>query len=198
MADNERLSGAHIEGAENLGENAGELREALRDKMESERKDFDKVGEVENAKHEVERAFEKGHNARGNKVHQPKQTMPTHKHPPARKATQAQKRAEYKKTLKSIQKDMNPAERTFSKVIHNPVVEATSEAAGKTVARPAALLTGSLAALILTAAVYAIAKWYGYVLSGFEWIATFLLGWAIGLIIDWIRVEILGKRAGPA
>lgn len=197
MADNEKLSGAGIEGAEKLGENASELRETLRNKMESERKNYDKTGETENAKYEVERAFEKGHDARGNKVHQPKQHAPVHKQP-TKKATKTQKQAEYKKTLKSIQKDMNPVERTFSKVIHNPVVEATSEVAGKTVARPAALLAGSLAALILTSIIYIIAKYYGYALSGFEWIATFILGWAIGLIIDWVRVEILGKKAGPA
>lgn len=197
MADNEKMSGTKVEGAEKLSENAGELQEALRDKMESERKNYDKAGEVENAKHNIERAFEKGHNARGNKTHQPKQAMPMPKQP-IKKATKTQKRAEYKKTLKSIQKEMNPAERTFSKVIHNPVVEATSEVAGKTVARPAALLAGSLAALILTTIVYVVAKYYGYVLSGFEWIATFLVGWAIGLIIDWVRVEILGNRAGPA
>jgi hypothetical protein len=197
MADNERLNGAQIEGAEKLSENAVELREALRDKMESERKNYDKAGEVDTAKHEVERAFEKGHSARGNKTHQPKQSMPTHKQP-IKKATKDQRKAAYKKTLKAIQKEMNPAERAFSKVIHNPVVEATSEVAGKTVARPAALLAGSLTALILTTLVYIVAKYYGYVLSGFEWIATFIIGWAIGLIIDWIRVEILGKKAGPA
>ncbi|MCL2451637.1 hypothetical protein FWD20_02040 [Candidatus Saccharibacteria bacterium] len=195
MADNERMSGAGIEGAEKLGDNAGELRESLRNKMESERKNYDKVGEVDNAKHEVERAFEKGHDARGNKARQPKQSAPAHKHP-TKKATKSQKKVEYKKTLKSIQKNMNPAERAFSKIIHNPVVEATSEVAGKTVARPAALLAGSLAALILTTLVYIIAKYYGYVMSGFEWIGTFVVGWAIGLIIDWIRVEILGRKAG--
>jgi len=197
MADGEKISGAQIEGAESLGENGHELREALRNKMESESKKHDKVGETERAKHEVERAFEKGHDAKGNKTHQPHAT-PAPTHHPIKKSTKHQKQTEYKKTLKSIQKEMNPAERTFSKVIHNPVVEATSEVAGKTVARPAALLAGSLAALILTTVVYVTAKYYGYVLSGFEWIATFLIGWAIGLIIDWIRVVILGKRAGPA
>jgi len=194
MADSEKLSGAKIEDAEKLGENAGELQEALRNKMESERKNYDQAGELENAKHNVERALEKGHDARGNKTHQPQQFMPTHKQP-IKKATKKQKQTEYKKTLKSIQKEMNPAERTFSKVIHNPVVEATSEIAGKTVARPAALLVGSLSALILTTIIYAIAKYYGYVLSGFEWIITFVIGWAIGLVIDWIRVEIFGKKA---
>ena len=198
MADGEKLSSARIEGAENLGDNAGELQEKLRNKMESERKNYDKQGELENAKHNVERAFEKGHNARGNKTSQPKQTIPAAPKQPIKRATKAQKKAGYKKTLKSIQKEMNPAERTFSKVIHNPVVEATSEVASKTVARPAALLAGSLSALVLTTIIYAVAKYFGYVLSGFEWIATFILGWVIGLIIDWIRVEILGKKAGPA
>jgi flagellar biosynthesis/type III secretory pathway protein FliH len=195
MANNEKMSGARIEGAEKLSDNAGELREALRNRMESERNKYDKAGEMENAKHEVERAFEKGHDARGNKTHQSKQSAPPiHHKQPVKKATKTQKKNAYKKTLKSIQKEMNPAERTFSKIIHNPVVEATSEVAGKTVARPAALLAGSLAALILTTVVYITAKYYGYVLSGFEWIATFVLGWAIGLIVDWVRVEVWGRR----
>lgn len=67
-----------------------------------------------------------------------------------------------------------------------------------TMARPAAILAGSLSALIVTSAIYIIAKTYGYVLSGSEWIFAFFVGWAIGLIIDWIRVALLGKRAGPA
>ncbi|MCL2280954.1 hypothetical protein FWC31_03690 [Candidatus Saccharibacteria bacterium] len=195
MADNERLGGAKIEGAERLGEDAGELQENLRHKMESEGRNYDRSSELEDAKHNVERAFEKGHDARGNKTYQPKQSLPTPKQS-IKKATQAQKKIEYKKTLKSIQREMNPVERTFSKIIHNPVVEATSEVAGKTIARPAALLAGSLSALILTTIIYVTAKYYGYVLSGFEWIATFIVGWSIGLIIDWIRVEILGKKAG--
>jgi hypothetical protein len=198
MADGEKIGDTRVEGVEQLSDKAGELREALRNKMESERKNYDKAGEMKSAKHEVEHAFEKGHDARGNKVHQPKQSVPTSRKGPIKKATKAQKRAGYKKALRSIQKEMNPVERTFSKVIHNPIIETTSEAASKTVARPAALLAGSLAALILTTIVYIVAKYYGYVLSGFEWIVTFLIGWAIGLIIDWIRVEILGKKAGPA
>ncbi|MCL2174122.1 hypothetical protein FWH58_02405 [Candidatus Saccharibacteria bacterium] len=193
MADNERLGGAKVEGAETLSDSAGELREALRNNMEAESKKHDRVGELEQAQHEVERAFEKGHDARGNKTQQPKQAMPANK--PIKKATKRQKQTEYAKTLKSIQKNMSPTERTFSRVIHNPVVEAASEVAGKTIARPAALLAGSLSSLILTTIVYATAKYYGYVLSGSEWIATFIIGWVIGLIIDWIRVVILGRKA---
>jgi uncharacterized membrane protein AbrB (regulator of aidB expression) len=137
--------------------------------------------------------FAKGQEDRGNKKAARAKTPSFTK-----KATKNERKVAYKKTLKSIQKDMNPASRTFSKVIHNPVVEKTSEVVGNTVARPVPIFTGALSALILTAVVYLVAKHYGYLLSGFEWIATFIVGWVIGLLIDWIRVAILGKKAGPA
>lgn len=112
-----------------------------------------------------------------------------------RKATKKQKDAEYKKTLKSIQSKMDSSSRTFSKVIHNPAVEKTSEVAGKTIARPNALLAGSTAAFFLVAGTYLIAKQYGYVLSGFETIAAFVVGWIIGIIFDYVRVMVKGGRS---
>ena len=100
----------------------------------------------------------------------------------------------FDKTMDEVRTEMSPASRTFSKVLHNPVVERTSEAVGSTVARPNAILSGSLAAFIFTAAIYLIAKHYGYVLSGTETIAAFILGWVVGLIYDYIRVLIFGKE----
>ena len=196
MADNEKLGGSQIENLNTLSEGSDKIAEALRNKTEREITHENKAEKLENARHETEAVLEAVGGKRGNKTVQPKQSLPTPQI--TKKATKKQKEAEYKKTLKTIQKDMNPAERTFSKVIHNPVVEKTSEVAGATVARPAALLMGSLSALVLTAIVYIISKTYGYTLSGSEWIFTFIVGWAIGLIIDWVRVALLGKRAGPA
>ncbi len=196
MADNEKLGGGQIENLNTLSEGSDKIAEALRNKTEREATHENKAEKLENARHETEAVFEAVGGKRGNKTAQPKQSLPASQ--TTKKATKKQKETEYKKTLKTIQKDMNPAERTFSKVIHNPVVEKTSEVAGATVARPAALLLGSLSALVLTAIVYIISKTYGYTLSGSEWIFTFIVGWAIGLIIDWVRVALLGKRAGPA
>lgn len=113
---------------------------------------------------------------------------------PTGKATQKQKDAEYKKTLKSIQSEMTPQARTFSKVIHNPAVEKTSEVVGKTIARPTSILSGSLTAFILVTCVYLIANIYGYALSGSETIIAFILGWAIGLIVDYMRALFSGGR----
>ena len=197
MADHEKLGGSNVENLNTLSENADKHREALLNRHEKEANPENRTEKGESARHEVEAAFEAAGGKRGNVAAQPKQSLPKAK-TPIKKATQAQKKAEYKKTLESIQKDMTPAEKTFSKVIHNPVVEKTSEVAGATVARPAALLAGSISSLVLTSIVYLIARQYGYALSGGEWIATFILGWAIGLIIDWVRIALLGKKAGPA
>ena len=62
----------------------------------------------------------------------------------------AKAKASYKKTMKETQAHMKPAERSFSKVIHNPAVEKTSEVLGSTVARPNAILMGSLFAFLFT------------------------------------------------
>ncbi len=110
-----------------------------------------------------------------------------------RKVTKKQKSAEYKKTMSAVQSQMNTPSRAFSKVIHNPVVEKTSEVVGSTIARPNAILAGSTTAFITVAIVYIIAKQYGYALSGFESIGAFIVGWLIGIAFDYIRLLIRGS-----
>ena len=110
-------------------------------------------------------------------------------------ARRSKAKASYKKTMNEAQAHMKPAERTFSKVIHNPVVEKTSEAVGATVARPNAILAGSVTAFLFTLVLYVFAKYYGYPLKGSETIAAFILGWVVGLLFDYLRVMITGKKA---
>lgn len=107
----------------------------------------------------------------------------------------ARQKASFNATMKDAQSHMSAPSRTFSKVIHNKAVEKTSEAVGSTVARPNAILAGSMAAFILTLAIYLIAKYYGYPLSGFETIAAFAIGWAVGLLIDYLRIMITGRKS---
>lgn len=103
--------------------------------------------------------------------------------------------ASYKHHMKQLQSELSPAQRTFSKFIHNPVVEKTSEAIGNTVARPNAILAGALVAFFLVLAVYLVAKFYGYTLSGFETIGAFIVGWVLGVLYDFFKVMITGKKA---
>lgn len=101
--------------------------------------------------------------------------------------------ASYKQTMHKMQQQLPPASRAFSKVIHNPAIEKTSEVVGNTIARPNLIIAGALGAII-SVIVYFIAKRYGYILSGSETIILFIAGWLIGAIIEYARVGFLNKK----
>lgn len=101
----------------------------------------------------------------------------------------------YQRTMAHIQSELSVPSRAFSKVIHHKAVEATSEVAGATIARPNAILAGAVAAFIFSLGTYLLAKHFGYHLSGFETIGAFIVGWVVGLLIDYFRVMITGKRS---
>jgi hypothetical protein len=104
------------------------------------------------------------------------------------------KNASFKRRMKDVQQELPPATRAFSKFIHNRVVEKTSDVLGSTVARPNAILSGSVAAFILTLGVYVVAKTLGYSLSGSETIVAFIIGWIIGIVYDYLRIIVTGKK----
>ena len=106
-----------------------------------------------------------------------------------------EREASYKHHMKQLQSELTPTQRAFSKFIHNPVIEKTSEVVGSTVARPNAILAGAVVAFVLVLAVYLVSKFYGYTLSGFETIGAFLVGWVLGILYDFFKVMITGKKA---
>jgi hypothetical protein len=105
-----------------------------------------------------------------------------------------EKTASYKKHMANVQAELPAPQRAFSKVIHSPVVEKTSEFIGSTVARPNAILSGAVVAFLLVLVVYIVAKNLGYVLSGFETIGAFIIGWVLGILYDYFRVLVTGKK----
>lgn len=118
---------------------------------------------------------------------------------PAERRTQGpiskhEKEASFSATMKEVRSQMSAPSRTFSKVIHNKTVEKVSEGVGSTIARPNAILSGAVFAFILTLGVYLLAKNLGYPLSGFETIAAFVLGWALGIVYDFLKVMITGRK----
>lgn len=175
----------------NSSETAGELLKKSAEKHEIKESSSEKrVERTTEARHEVDAAImnkEKGSSEHTNNAE------PTYVPPPS-KTTKKQKDASYKQTMHTIQQDMPPQARIFSKVIHTPVIEKTSEVVGGTLARPNAILFGSFFALVAVSAVYLVAKHYGYRLSGFETIGFFLTGWAVGLAVDYIKVMANGKK----
>ena len=102
----------------------------------------------------------------------------------------------YKETMTDMQAKLPKSSRVFSKVIHNPVIEKTSEVVGNTVARPNLIIAGAIGSLA-SVVIYAIAQRYGYELSGFETIGFFILGWTVGAIIEYARVGFLNSKNLP-
>lgn len=173
---------------EQLRDDAAEHRERLRDQIERSG-ERSKETNIEQARHEaLEHA--KAHEKAETSYEETKQRQGGEKR---RGFSKVEREESYQATMGEIRTHMSPASRTFSKVIHNKVVEQTSEAVGNTVARPNAILSGAVAAFILTLGVYLVAKNYGYPLSGFETIGAFALGWALGLVYDFLKTMITGR-----
>lgn len=128
----------------------------------------------------------------GKEKEKPKDNDAPHRRGPIDKKTRDKS---YKQTIKRVQTELPPTSRAFSKIIHNKVIENTSEALANTVARPNAILSGAVAAFFLTLATYLVAKTLGYKLSGSETIVSFIIGWIIGLIYDYFRLLVTGKKS---
>jgi hypothetical protein len=163
-------------------------RERLQENREKESNKLESHDDTENARHEIEQATQdKERQEKRTAKHELKKDRPV-------RGDKASRELVFKKTMKDTRSEMSAPSRAFSKVIHNKAVEKTSEAIGDTLARPNVLLAGSLSALLITTAIYLWARYVGYPLSGFETIAAFIIGYLIGIIFDFTRVMITGKR----
>lgn len=167
-----------------------ERREKLREMYEAQEKKSpeNQSAERETARHEaLERAQER-------------QEITKHEHtpPPAERRrgpiSKKDRDASFNAAMNDIRSEMSAPSRVFSKVIHNKVVEKTSEVVGGTIARPNAILSGAIFAFLLTLGVYIVAKNLGYPLSGFETIAAFAAGWIIGIAYDFIKIMVTGRK----
>ena len=155
------------------GEDAAEK---LKSKMESAGEQSpDKTAERAGAKHEVEAAFSKEAGRETKSGGEPSGSPRS-----LSRVTKAQKQ-----TMKQTRSHLSTPSRAFSKAIHNPTVEKTSDVVGSTVARPNAILFASISAFVLVGILYLVARYYGYRLSGFETMAAFIIGWVLGLLFDY-------------
>lgn len=188
MPEGEKLAPNHASperGKDNVAEAAGERLEKLKSPERSgEHEPNSQEQEANHARKqaELEAVFGKDTGAELKAGGEPDAA------PAPQGITRTQKQAEYKKTMGSMQKQLSTPARAFSKVIHNPAVEKASDVTGSTVARPNAILAGSFVAFVAVLGVYLLARYNGFRLSGFETIAAFAVGWAVGVGLDLLRV----------
>ena len=99
--------------------------------------------------------------------------------------------------LQQIRRQLPRPVRTFSRVIHQPVIRVVSEAAGKTVSRPSGLLGGGLLALIGTSTYLYLAEHLGFRYNYVVFLALFVAGFAIGLGLELIIHLATSSRRQP-
>lgn len=187
----EKLQNEQRQNTETISSAAKRL-ESLRGKLESSSDDFEQnvsSGIEKNLNEAREVATNIESNAK--ETNKDKPTVSLNKHRLINKKTLNES---YTKTLSHAQEELRPTERVFSKIIHNKPTEAISNLIGGTIARPNAILSGAVTSFVLTLSIYAVAKTIGYKLSGFEPILAFLIGWIIGIIYDYFKIMISGKK----
>ena len=177
-----------VSDVEQFGELAHERHEVMKKQLEQaerrHRKNRSELVDLEEAKSLAEQA-----DGQKNRHHEgiPAERRKSH----INKRIRSEK---FNEQMKQIQSDMSATERITSRFIHNNFVEKTSDIAASTFARPNALLSGSIFAFIGITAAYFTAKHFGFQLSGFETLAAFIIGWLAGIIYDYTRALIKGRR----
>lgn len=90
----------------------------------------------------------------------------------------------YQHTMASVQRQLPTLSRSFSKVIHNPAIERTSEVAAKTVARPSVTAGATTTAVIAGGFIYLFARHYGYEISYIFIPLLLLVGGVVGVVFE--------------
>lgn len=172
------------------------MRDRLRDDLERQAERSRKMNKnerLDRARHEVESVVHETEQS----ILERRQAEGESKSLAARRAhgiTSQERDMAFSSTINQARSHMSSPARQFSKFIHTKPVEAASEALEKTIARPNSLLYGSMFAFLLTLGVYLTAKHFGYALSGFESIGAFIVGWVLGIIIDYAQLIVRKRR----
>lgn len=184
--DNEKLNNASYETTklnDNLEQQGNDTEQHIENNNEKESSRHEAAEtarqEIERVTHEKEPTEDPEKETEAKAANTPKRTKITQKNA-------------YASIVQQTQSELSAPSRAFSKIIHAPVIEKISETAAKTIARPNAILIGSILAFSLTLAVYLIARYNGYPLSGTETIAAFVIGWILGIVYDFFRAMITG------
>lgn len=95
-----------------------------------------------------------------------------------------QKAITKRRSLKKLREQESLPERTLSRVIHQPVIRAISEGAGRTISRPSGLLGGGLVAFMGSGSYLVLAKYLHFTYNYSVSLALFAGGFVFGLLLE--------------
>lgn len=164
--------------------------EVSKAEIEAGEKDLAKRGEAAERKLSAEKKKEADIEKENKNVEKAEHKSPKAKVPAS--FTKKEKSQVYRKEIKTVQAQLPRSSRVFSKVVHNAAVEKVSDAAGKTVLRPSALVGGAVVGLAAGITVYTIARYYGYYMP--SWLLPILL--ILGALLG-VAAELILNRLRP-
>lgn len=89
-----------------------------------------------------------------------------------------------RRELQHIRRKLSKPQQTLSKVVHQPLIRAVSEGAGKTVSRPSGLLGGGIVSFVGVATYYLLVRHMGYAYNNAIFFMLFIGGFIAGVIIE--------------
>lgn len=136
--------------------------------------------EVETNKEQARNIVEKESSNEAADLHKEKYRS-QEKEPHQQYTTKKIKDQSYKKTMSIVQKDLTPSQRFMSRIIHNPVVEKTSDVAAKTIVRPSGIIGGGMIAILGALIVMIVARKIGFEVPNSLFAVLFIIGFFIGI-----------------
>jgi small-conductance mechanosensitive channel len=89
-----------------------------------------------------------------------------------------------KQTLNRVQKKLPFDQKLLSKIVHRPAINAVSDAAEKTVARPSGLVMGGAFSLVFSLFTLWLSYYFGYEYNYAIGLGSFIAGFAVGIILE--------------
>lgn len=90
-----------------------------------------------------------------------------------------------RRNLSHVQNKLKPAQKSFSKVIHQPLVRQVSESAAQTVSRPSGLLGGGIVAFIGSGLYLTLAHRVGFTYNYLLFLGFFGSGFLLGVALEY-------------
>ncbi len=100
----------------------------------------------------------------------------------------------YKRTMQKIRKHLNPAERSFSRLVHQKTIDSLSNLGSKTIARPSGLLGAGLVSFAGSTLLLYSAKHYGFRYNFFVFFLLFAIGFGLGIVLEF-AARIVKRRS---
>ena len=90
-----------------------------------------------------------------------------------------------RRNLSHVQNKLKPAEKSFSKLIHQPLVRRVSETASQTVSRPSGMLGGGVVAFLGSLLYLYLAHHIGFTYNYLLFLAFFTVGFVLGVALEY-------------